>query len=185
MPSASPAGTQPAMISLAKSCPVRSQVNGSRRPYAAPGARTAVPIAVNSSPPRENDPRRSRTPTTPCPPSWAHSAVIRPIAVCRAWYMACTSGPTAAGQLDALADPGRSTPTSAEHLTDRLEAHTADGGELAGRSARTPTCRWTRRTPTIRAGLQTGRRPLRHIASLESCSRVPRRRRAAHVGTPM
>ena len=38
-------------------------------------------------------PLDSRTPTTPCPPSAAHSAVIRPTAVSRVWYMACTSGP--------------------------------------------------------------------------------------------
>jgi hypothetical protein len=133
MPSASPAGTQPVVISLAKSCPDRSEVNGSRRPYAAPGARTAVPMAVNSSPPSGNDPRDSRTPTTPCPPSWAHSVVIRSMAAWRAWYMACTSGPKdpglpcpgtwiadgpgspppadppAAGQLDPLADPAAYT----------------------------------------------------------------------------
>ena len=35
----------------------------------------------------------SRTPTTPWPPSSAHSAVIRSRALCRAWYIACTSGP--------------------------------------------------------------------------------------------
>ena len=48
---------------LGESCPDRSQVNGSCT-YAAPGARTAVPIAVNSRPPRENDPWDSRMPTT-------------------------------------------------------------------------------------------------------------------------
>src|SRR5271165_5820368 len=93
MPSASPAGTQPVMISLAKSCPDTSEVKGTCGPYGAPGARTAVPMALNSSPPSGNDPRDSRTPTTPCPPSLAHSVVIRSMAVCRAWYMACTSGP--------------------------------------------------------------------------------------------
>ena len=48
MPSASPAGTQPAVISLAKILP--GQVRGERLlpPAAAPGARTAVPMAVNS-----------------------------------------------------------------------------------------------------------------------------------------
>ncbi len=35
----------------------------------------------------------SRTPTTPCPPSAAHSATMRLIAVRRASYMVCTSGP--------------------------------------------------------------------------------------------
>ena len=48
--------------------------------------------------------------TTPCPPSWAHSAVIRPMAVWRAWYMACTSGPKNAGpprpRARAAAPPG-------------------------------------------------------------------------------
>ena len=81
------------MMSLAKSCPDTSEVKGTDGPFAAPGARIAVPMAVNSSPPRGNSPLDSRTPTTPCPPSAAHSAVIRPTAVSRVWYMACTSGP--------------------------------------------------------------------------------------------
>ena len=51
MPSTSPAGTQPAMISLAKSCPDTSPVKGTGCPCAAPGARTAVPRAVNCGPP--------------------------------------------------------------------------------------------------------------------------------------
>src|SRR5580698_5099499 len=111
MPSASPAGTQPFMISLVKSCPDRSEVNGARRarPWdwdlgwdldfdfgdtgGAPGARMAVPMALNSRPPAGNDPMVSRTPTTPWPPRSAHSVVIRSMALCRAWYIACTSGP--------------------------------------------------------------------------------------------
>ena len=81
------------MISLAKSCPDRSEVKGTPGP-GAPGARTAVPMATNSAPPtRGKDPLDSRTPTTPCPPSSPHSAVIRSRAVCLAWPMACTSGP--------------------------------------------------------------------------------------------
>ena len=104
MPSASPAGTQPAVISRAKSCPDRSEVKGTRG-SAAPAARTAVPTAVNSRPPRTNDPRVSRTPTTPWPPTAAHSAVIRSTAVRRAWYIAATSGSKDPGQLDPLADP--------------------------------------------------------------------------------
>jgi hypothetical protein len=92
MPSTSPAGTQPVAISLAKSCPDRSQVKGTRGAGATPGARTAVPMAWDRAPPRGNGPGVSRTPTTPCPPSSAHSAVIRSIAACRAWYLACTSG---------------------------------------------------------------------------------------------
>jgi hypothetical protein len=99
MPSTSPAGTQPAPISLAKSCPDRSQVKGTGGPGAAPGARTAVPMAWNRAPPRGNGPRDSRTPTTPWPPSSAHSAVIRSMAACRAWYLACTSGPKEPGPL--------------------------------------------------------------------------------------
>ena len=83
MPSARPAGTQPRMISLAKSWPDRSEVNG-RFSGGAPGARTAVPIALNSRPPAGKGPIVSFTPTTPWPPSSAHSAVIRLIAVCRA-----------------------------------------------------------------------------------------------------
>ena len=81
------------MISLAKSCPDKSEVKGTPGPNA-PGARTAVPMATNSAPPtRGKDPLDSRTPTTPCPPSSPHSAVIRSMAVCLAWPMACTSGP--------------------------------------------------------------------------------------------
>jgi hypothetical protein len=101
MPSASPTGTQPVMISVAKSCPDRSEVKGTRGPDGVPAARTAVPMALNSSPPRGKDPRCSRTPTTPCPPSAAHSAVIRWMAVCRASYIASTSGPN---------DPGSPVP---------------------------------------------------------------------------
>ncbi|HEX6450844.1 MAG TPA: hypothetical protein VF060_15450 [Trebonia sp.] len=97
MPSVSPAGTQPAMTSRAKSCPDTAEVKGTRGPAVAPAARTAVPTAVNSSPPRANGPRDSRTPTTPWPPSAAHSAVIRSTAARRAWYMASTSGPNPPG----------------------------------------------------------------------------------------
>ncbi len=61
--------------------------------YTAPGARTAVPIALNSRPPAGNGPMSSDTPTTPCPPSAAHSAVIRPMALRRASYIVCTNGP--------------------------------------------------------------------------------------------
>ena len=67
MPSASPAGTQPALTSLAKSCPDRPEVKGAPCPCPAPGARTAVPMAVNSSPPSRKTsaaagrpPRRAR-----------------------------------------------------------------------------------------------------------------------------
>ncbi len=41
-----PTGTQPVVISLAKSCPDRVQVNGGGGADAAPGARTAVPMTV-------------------------------------------------------------------------------------------------------------------------------------------
>ena len=81
----------PLYANFAKSCPEMSQVKGACCPGAAPGARTAVPAAVKSSPLRGSAPRASRTPTTPCPPSAAH-CVIRLMAVCRAWYMASTSG---------------------------------------------------------------------------------------------
>jgi hypothetical protein len=60
----------------------------------APAPRTAVPIAWNSSPPDTNSPEVSDTPTTPCPPSAAHSAVIRSIALRLASYIASTSGRT-------------------------------------------------------------------------------------------
>ena len=59
----------------------------------APIPRTAVPMALNSSPPSGNEPKLSLTPTIPCPPSAAHSAVIRPIAVRLASYIALVSGP--------------------------------------------------------------------------------------------
>jgi len=103
MPSASPAGTQPALISLAKSCPDRSEVKGTRGPVTSPAARTAVPMAANWSPPSGNDPRDSRTPTTPWPPTAAHWAIIRSMAACRAWYLASTCGPNDPGQLARLA----------------------------------------------------------------------------------
>src|SRR5215472_14759419 len=92
MPSARPTGTQPSMISLANSWPDRLEVNGGRVGDT-PGAWTAVPIALNSRPPAGNLPMVSDTPTTPCPPSSAHSSVIRPIAVRRASYSVCTIGP--------------------------------------------------------------------------------------------
>jgi hypothetical protein len=129
MPSASPAGTQPAMTSRAKSCPDTAQVKGTRGPAAALAARTAVPAAVNCSP-RANGPGDSLTPTTPWPPSAAHSAVIRSTAARRTWCIASTSGPNppasprpvarsadgtgisppaVPGQLDPLAGPAAKT----------------------------------------------------------------------------
>src|SRR5215472_18248710 len=92
IPRARPAGTQPAWISLAKSWPDRSELNGCGG-AGAPSPRTAVPIALNSRPPSGNEPKLSVTPTIPCPPSAAHSAVIRPIAFRLASYMASVSGP--------------------------------------------------------------------------------------------
>jgi hypothetical protein len=50
----------------------------------APAPRTAVPIAWNSWPPNGNSPAVSDTLTVPCPPNAAHSAIIRPIALCLA-----------------------------------------------------------------------------------------------------
>src|SRR5262249_22589231 len=91
MPSARPTGIQPSRNSLAKSWPDRSEVNGRSR--AAPAARTAVPIALNSSPPVGKAPMVRDTPTTPWPPSSAHSALIRAIAVRRASYSVATMGP--------------------------------------------------------------------------------------------
>ncbi len=58
--------------------------------------------------PAGNSPTVSRTPTTPWPPSSAHSARIRAMAVRRGWYRGCTSGPN---------DPGRPCPDS--WVTDR------------------------------------------------------------------
>ncbi len=58
-----------------------------------PGARTAVPMALNSRPPAGKEPMVRDTPTMPCPPSSAHSVTIRLMARCRASYMAWVSGP--------------------------------------------------------------------------------------------
>src|SRR4029077_14575543 len=58
-----------------------------------PTPRPAVPRPLTSSPPSGNEPKLSLTPTIPCPPSAAHSAVIRPIAVRLASYIALVSGP--------------------------------------------------------------------------------------------
>ena len=77
---------------MAKSCPDRSELNGCLS-GTAPGARTAVPMALNSRPPAGNEPMLRLTPTMPCPPSAAHSSSIRLMAWCRAWYMAWVSGP--------------------------------------------------------------------------------------------
>ena len=87
MPSAIPAGTQPVMISLAKSGPDRSAANG-RRSGGQPPARTAVPITVNSMAPAVSGSGgisliRRAAPTIPWPPSSAHWPVIRSIAVRR------------------------------------------------------------------------------------------------------
>ncbi len=90
MPSAKPAGTHPAMINFAKSWPDRSEVNGTAS-GTPPGARTAVPMALNSRPPAGKRPMSIDALTTPCPPSAAHSADMRSIAWCRASYMVCTS----------------------------------------------------------------------------------------------
>ena len=99
-------------------------------------------MAVNSSPPRKNVPRDSRTPTTPCPPSRAHSAVIRSRAVCRAWYMARTSAPN---------DPGPSCP-------DTCTGKPPPGEPPRSRPSRDSWPRWRtrrhtrpRRTPARRA----------------------------------
>jgi len=78
-------------------------------------------------------PATAARPPPRCPPRGAHSAVIGPVAVWRAWYLACTSGPKnaalprpctwaaaapgipppadppAAGQLDPLAAPAACT----------------------------------------------------------------------------
>ena len=91
----SPAGAQPAAISRAKSCPDRAEVKGNSTARDAPAeTRTAVPRAVNSSPPRG---RTSRGPAGPPRPRDRQArpprAVIRSTAARLAWYMASTSGP--------------------------------------------------------------------------------------------
>ena len=65
---------------------------GKKRPWPAGRAHRGA-AGREIRPAKGNDPRDSRTPTTPCPPSAAHWAVILPRAVRRAWSMASTSGP--------------------------------------------------------------------------------------------
>src|SRR5580693_6137021 len=73
IPRARPAGTQPFMISLANSCPDRSEVKGVRRwPEV-----SLFQLARGA---------------TPGPPSSSHSVVIRSMALCRASYMVLTRG---------------------------------------------------------------------------------------------
>src|SRR5262249_1351046 len=98
--------------------PDSSEVNGRSRGGAA--ARTAVPIALNSSPPVGKAPMVRDTPTTPWPPSSAHSAVIRAIAVRRASYSVATMGPNApklpspqTGGTPTGGEPWRPTPVQA------------------------------------------------------------------------
>src|SRR3984957_16892235 len=97
-----PSGAYPARISVQKSCPDRSEVNGCRLllrqsetpPPPAPGsALTAVPTAMNSamSLPNSFISTSSRTPTMPSAPSASASASIRVMASSRAWYMAWDS----------------------------------------------------------------------------------------------
>ena len=175
MPSTSPAGTQPVIISLAKSCPDTSQVKGTGGPCAAPGARTAVPRAVNCGPPRGNDPRDSRTPTTPARQArrtrW--SSGRRPCAAPGPWSAragrttpsrpARTPGspggqpvagrPVAPGQLYPLADPARRRPRRTPGR--RVRSPRCGWRRTPPRSARTPTCRWTKlRHPGLRHGGQ-------------------------------
>src|SRR5215472_15178974 len=121
IPTATPAGTQPARMSLAKSWPDRSELNG-RGGAGAPWPRTAVPIACNSRPPNANSPKVSKTPTTPCPPSAAHWAVIRPIAFCLTSYMAWTIGRTANPPWP---DTRVSEPAGPESLLDQPPAQPA------------------------------------------------------------
>ena len=184
MPSTSPAGTQPVMISLAKSCPDSSAVKGTGGPCAAPGARTAVPRAVNCGPPRGNDPRDSRMPTTPCPPSPAHSVIIRPTAVCRAWSMVCTSGPNdpTPPRPDTWAGPRRRTiPTPRGSYTRWRTRRCRRPRRTPGRRVRSPRCGWRRtrpwsaRTPTCRwtAAPPSGPRPRRAVLRSRPQPRPP------------
>src|ERR1700733_2588726 len=153
MPSAIPAGTQPAMTSLAKSGPDRSVANGLAS-RGQPLARTAVPITLNSTAPAVKlsagiSLTCSAAPTMPWPPRSAHSPVIRSIAVRRPAYSARAiraagppprrlgrrdarrmthSGPWAADSCSGaqVVDGG------SEYLADRLEPDAPDRGEAAG-----------------------------------------------------
>ena len=95
MPSAIPAGTEPAVTSLAKSGPDRSEANG-RASGGQPSARTAVPATVNLTAAAVRlvagiSSTRSTAPTMPWPPRSAHSVAIRSIAVRRPSYSRCAS----------------------------------------------------------------------------------------------
>ena len=99
MPSAIPAGTQPAMTSLAKSPPDSSVANG-RASGAHPITRTAVPTTVNSMAAAVRlvagiSVTPSVAPTTPWPPRSAHSPAIRSSAVRRPSNRLCASRPAA------------------------------------------------------------------------------------------
>ena len=134
-----------------KSWPDRSQVNG-RRSRLAPGARTAVPIALNSMPPVGEAPTVSRTPTTPCPPSsgafGAHpgdggaSRLVQGLHKRPERSRAATPrhlSDHAVGADHAVPERSRAVVPAgvadiedrgAEHLPHRLEADAADRGEL-------------------------------------------------------
>src|SRR6266536_5267430 len=108
MPSTSAQGTQPARTRLANSCPDRSERNGCGG-RTGPSARTAVPIARNSSPPAGNGATVSRTATTPSPPSSAHSCRIRSLALVRASYSDWRR-PGASTTVEAIGPPHRPPP---------------------------------------------------------------------------
>jgi hypothetical protein len=97
MPRAIPAGTQPAITSLAKSAPDSSVANGLAS-GGQPIARTAVPITVNSMAAAVRlvagiSVTRNAAPTMPWPPRSAHSPAIRSSAVRRPAYRLCASRP--------------------------------------------------------------------------------------------
>ena len=161
-PRTSPAGTQPVMISLAKSCPDKSEVKGTPGP-SGPGARTAVPMATNSAPPtRGKDPLDSRTPTTPCPPSSPHSAVIRSTAVCRPGPWPARAARKTRGRR--APKPGSQTGSAPRCLAascrgscTRCTRQRRPPRRTPGRPAGSPRCGWRRthlssaRTPTCRS----------------------------------
>src|SRR5258708_7354782 len=94
MPNTSETGMKPAIISLANSWPVISDVN-SGVPGRPPRPRIAVPIAVNCRPVPWNCPALRDTPTPPSPPTADHPAPLPRPAPLRAAYRASTYGPKA------------------------------------------------------------------------------------------
>ena len=142
-----PSGAYPARISVQKSCPDRSEVNGCRLllrqsetpPPPAPGsALTAVPTAMNSamSLPNSFISTSSRTPTMPSAPSASASASIRVMASSRAWYMAWESTSSSWFLPQRPTCSPDVVDRAAQHQAERAEPGLADEQELVHRQVR-------------------------------------------------